>query len=143
MTFDSPNADEFPLIFDSWARSFEKSPYAGCIRNCDYDQVSRAGMTEIVDRARVVVAVQLTPNGQRRVMGYSVSEPDRKVLHYIYVKRDFRGMGVGRSLRRDVCPDADLKSWRYTYRTNASERFLRVGGNAMRWDTVPARVKYP
>lgn len=141
MKFDTPNADEFPFIFDSWARSFRDSPYAGCIRNCDYDHVSRAGMAEIIDRAVVTVAVQDTPDGQRRIAGYAVYEPDRKVLHYIYVKRDFRGMGVGRSLRRLVCQDVDLKSWRYTYRTNASERFLRVKGAGMKWDTVPARVK--
>ncbi len=138
MKLTSPDASEFNLIFDSWARSFMKSPWAGCIRNCDYDQVSRAAMAELVDRpARVTVAVEDLEDGTRRVLGYSVSEPDRKVIHYVYVKRDARGLGIGRTLRRDVVADADREGWSYTYKTNASDRFLR----GLKHQPALARVK--
>ena len=42
--FDSPLADEWPLVFDTWARSFKKSPWAGCVPNHKYDDVSRAAI---------------------------------------------------------------------------------------------------
>lgn len=138
MQIEPPEAEEYALVFDSWARSFRNSKYAGCIRNCDYDDVSRKAMSEIVDRgARVVVLVTTTEKGDRRVAGYSVSEPDKKLIHFIYVKRDYRRMGLGRLLRRDVVADSEHRGWRYTYKTNASERFL----HRMEWDPTPVRTK--
>ena len=79
-------------------------------------------------------------------MGYSVSEPSKRVLHWLYVKRDYRGMGVGTQLLEATCPPYSGASgerghspgWRYTYRTKASTRFL---GEGFIWDPVPARVK--
>jgi GNAT superfamily N-acetyltransferase len=142
MKLDTPTPEEFPFIFSSWAESFMKSPYAGCIRNCDYPEASRRAMAEIIDRgARVTVLVNTLPNGVRRVAGYSVSEPARKILHWVYVKRDYRGMGNGRLLRRDVVADADLDKWTYTYRTHSSDRFLTAKGRRMKWDRRPACMK--
>ena len=144
MKIDTPHADEYSLVFDSWARSFRKSPWAGCIPNQLYPSVQRTAMTDIMDRgAQVLVAV--TPiEGQedqfpevRRVMGYSVSEPAKKLLHWIYVKDDFRGFGVGHQLLRATCGDGD-DEWTYTFRTYASTKFL---GKRFKWDAVPARVK--
>lgn len=142
MTIDTPQPDEFAFIFDSWARSFRKSPWAGCIPNHLYDAVSRAASAAIVDRgAKVLVAV--TPiAGQesafpelRRVMGYSVSEPG--VLHFLYVKDDFRKMGIGQALLDATCPGGE---WTYTHRTRLSERFLNRRSRRFFWDPVAARV---
>ncbi len=128
MLFDMPTAEEYPLIFDSWARCWHKSPWAGCVRNCDYDTVSRAMINEIIDRkdTRVSVLYTVTEGGARRVMGYSVSEPSRHVLHWLYVKRDFRGVGIGYKLLADVLgPDLDRRQWTYTHKTSACDKFLR------------------
>lgn len=141
MQFDSPRADELVLIFDSWARSFRKSPWAGCIPNHLYDQVSRACITELLTRgAKVIVAVAELEDGGRRVMGYSVSEPEDGVLHYLYVKHDYRlpGSPVETALlaetTRAFAPD---KPRRYTHKTVALSRLLR----GWEHDPVPARVK--
>lgn len=136
MLFDAPNGDEFALIWDSWMRSFKKSQWAGCVPNHLYESVQRAAITEIVDRgARVRVAALELPDGTRRVLGYSVSEPDKRVLHWIFVKAPYRGVGVGRRLLEEACPEGD---WKYTFRTRASARFL---GPRFEYDPVPARVR--
>lgn len=142
VAIDTPRADEFDLVFDAWANSFRKSPWAGCVPNHMWDAVSRAAASDILDRGALVLVAVTPIEGQedkfpevRRVMGYSVSEPDKHVLHWLYVKRDYRGTGVGSALLRATCPDG---KWIYTYRTRASERFL---GSRFRWDAVPARVK--
>lgn len=141
MDLDSPTAEEFAFIFDSWASSFKKSPYAGCITNDMYPEVSRRTMQDIVDRgARLRVAYAQPDDGDRRVMGYSVSEPGKRILHYLYVKRDFRGMGIGTGLLNDVLTateSGDL-AWTYTHRTKASPGFL---GKLFQWNPVSARVK--
>jgi len=137
MQFDTPTAEEYPLLFDSWARCWMKSPWAGCIRNCDYDTVSRATIGELIDRpgTRVTVLYTVTEAGIRRVVGYSVSEPAKRVIHWVYVKRDFRGMGNGRRLLAELT--TDRRGWVYTHKTNACEKFLR----GMKHDPAPARVK--
>jgi len=132
-----------PLIIDSWSRSFKKSPWAGCVRNCDWDAVSRGTIGELLDRSRIVVAVTPIADreeeypGVRRVMGYSVSEPGKRCLHYLYVKMDYRGTGVGRALL-----DTTTHNWDgprvYTHRTRASAGFL---GSSWRHDDTYARVK--
>lgn len=152
MQFAPPTADEYPLIYDAWANSFRKSPWAGCIRNCDYDQVSRATIGEILARgARVITAVQDPEGGgQRRVLGYSVSEPGDQVLHWLFVKRDYRGMQIGTQLLRWTIADwTPYKPWRYSHRTRASVKFLNTatghpagrGNDCWIHDPVPARVK--
>lgn len=128
--FDAPLADEWPLIFDTWARSFQKSPWAGCIPNHRYDDVSRAGISDILARrgTRVTVCyVELEP-GVRRVMGYAVAEADRRVLHWVYVKRDYRRKGVGRALLRRVTGEWPAGPHAYTHRTPASQPFLDSEG---------------
>lgn len=152
MKFDSPRPEEFALIYDSWAASFRKSPWAGCVPNSLWDQVSRACALELLNRGRVIVAVQeLEPvvlenssgrlvHPPRRVMGYSVSEPG--CLHWLYVKRDYRGIGVGRQLlaetTRDWTPASKQYVWEYTHRTHSSAAFL---GKGWLWNPVSARVK--
>lgn len=139
---DTPHADEFDLVFDAWANSFRKSPWAGCVPNNLWDQVSRAVADDILGRGALVIVAVTPIEGQedkfpavRRVMGYSVSEPDKHVLHWLYVKRDYRGAGIGTALLRATAHDGD---WTYTHRTKASAGFL---GSRFRWDPVPARIK--
>ncbi len=135
MRLCSPEADEFNFVFDSYARSFKKSKWAGCVPNHLYDSVSRACMSEIIDRgARVVVAVE-GEDGARRIVGYSITEPVKKTVHYIYVKRDLRGLGIGHRLL-DEATDGDLAGWVYTHKTGACDRFFR----GMLWEPQGARA---
>ena len=141
ITFDTPRADEFPLIFDSWVQSFRKSPWAGCVPNHLWDITQRATISGIIDRGARVLVV-LAPNVPgvfegRRVMGYSVSEPG--VLHWLYVKAPFRRQGIGRALLAETVRGwPERRPWLYTHRTRISARFL---GTDFVHDDVPARVR--
>lgn len=139
MKIDRVKPDELVLVFDSWSRSFQKSPYAGCVRNCDWQKVMDGTMSEIVDRSLVLVGYQPLEDGTRRVMGYSISEPDKRVLHWLYMKDDWRGMGYGTELLKATESLAKDGPWTYTFRTRASQRFF--GDALYRWDPVPARIK--
>lgn len=143
MTIDTPTPEEFAFVFDSWGQSYRKSPWAGTVPNHLWDTVSRETARTILDRGALVL-VAVTPiagredefPAVRRVMGYTVSEPKRKLLHWVYVKNDYRGTGIGARLLETTCPGDD--EWRYTHRTHASSRFL---GPRFTYDPVPARVK--
>jgi len=154
MTFDTPTEDEYKFVKDSWANSYRKSKWAGCIPNHMYDQVSREGIRTILDRGALVL-VAVTPiagreeefPAVRRVMGYSVSEPSRGVLHWLYVKRGpdglgYRGVGIGRQILEKTIEAFNPRvEWTYTHRMDASERFLNGKAKRFRWDDVSARVK--
>lgn len=104
-----------------------------------WDTVSRATATDLITRgARVLVAYSPLEDGTRRVMGYVVFEPG--ILHWLYVKRDYRGFGVGKALLRAMFNSIEFPGapdkWIYTHRTKASARFL---GRGFEWDPVPAR----
>lgn len=137
MKLAPPADDELPLIYDSWARAYRTSPWAGTVPNHLWDTVSRACSAELLARSRTTCAVVELEDGTRRVMGYSVSEPARGILHWLYVKRDYRGMGVGRTLLADVSALLSTPGT-YTHRTKASAKFLGPGWT---YDPVPARTK--
>lgn len=139
---DSPDADEFKFILDSWSSSFRKSPFAGVVPNNHWAAVSRATMTQLMTRPSVTTTVALAGSSAEtrgRVMGYVVSEPG--ILHWLYVKKDYRKLGIGRQLL-----DSAMVGWggiekmypRYTHRTDVSNKFLPPG---WKWDPIPARVK--
>lgn len=138
MQITTPTAEELAFVYDSWANSFRKSAWAGCVPNHMWEAVSREMMRGIVDRGAVIVVAVTPIEGAegRRVMGYAVAEPDRRVLHWLYVKRDFRRVGIGRQLLTALAPPDE--KWTYTCRTHASSSFL---GSGFRWDPVAARVK--
>lgn len=143
LKFALAEPEEYPLIFDAWARSFQKSPFAGCIPNHLYAQVSRQASAEIIDRgATVLVAYVELPTG-RRVVGYSVSEPERNCLHWLFVKHDYRGLGIGRALLDKTTHDFTdgPAPWTFTYRTKASVPFLKDRPRPWRWEPKLARVK--
>jgi len=93
MTIDTPTPEEFKLVFDAWGQSFRKSPWAGCVPNHLWDAVSRETARTILDRGALVLVAVTPIAGQedefpavRRVMGYSVSEPNRRLRLWLYVK---------------------------------------------------------
>lgn len=120
---------EWNLIFDSWALSWRKSPWSGTVRNCDWPEVSKAASGEIVDRPTTCVRVAWikTEDGVRRVKGYIVAEPSKKVIHWIFVKRDYRNQGVARALMQHVMGEdfGHRRNWVYTHRTYACARLFR------------------
>lgn len=141
MKFDSPRADELAFVYDSWSRSFRRSPWAGCVPNHLWDQVSRADISGILNRgARIMLAVTpIEGSDERRITGYSVSEPSRCLLHWLYIKDDFRGFGFGQELLIETVRAWPVdRPWHYSHRTNASERFL---GRHFRHNPIPARTK--
>lgn len=138
LKFGEAHPEEYALVFDSWSRSFQKSPWAGCIPNHLYAQVSRQASAEIIDRgAFVLVAYVELPDLPRRVVGYAVMEPG--VLHWLFVKHDYRGLGIGKALLSHVTAGFSMDPpWTYTYRTRASQNFL---GPTWKHDPKHARIK--
>ncbi len=132
-------ADEMPFIYDAWIKSFRVSPWAGCVRNDQFESVQRATIQGILSRG-ALIHVALAPRvegvfTERRVMGFICTEPGLETLHYLYVKSDYRKHGIGKALLA-----AATGGWftpRYSHRTRGSAILPKI----WRWDPVVARVR--
>lgn len=150
--FDTPTEDELKFILDSWTSSYRNSKYAGTVPNNLWQEVQRSTIVQLMTRPACRTTVALTPlpdipskynipeyRGRGRVMGYSVAEPG--ILHWIYTKKDYRRLGVAKSLL-----EKEFSDWpnevrghpRFTHMTDSSYRFLP---RWWKWDPIPARVK--
>lgn len=160
--FDSPDEDELKFILDSWTSSYRKSIYAGTVPNNLWQQVCRESIIQLVGRpnSKTIVAlapvegIELWANAaianplfggkpgtpiRGRLMGYAVAEPG--LLHWLYVKKDFRRLGIGSCLLNAITlpwPNEAKKHPRFTHNTYGAQRFLPKW---WKYDPIPARVQ--
>jgi ribosomal protein S18 acetylase RimI-like enzyme len=87
--------DELSFVYHSWLTSLRSgSPYHRSIPKTQYYDGQKRILYRVLDRSNTIVA---TPKDHPNIIaGYIVWEPsDPAVIHYIYVKSDFRKMGLG------------------------------------------------
>ena len=93
------------FIVNSWLRSYNEHirPEE---RRAGYWQGHKQVIAALLGRSRVLVAhyagelLDVDRPGEDVILGYAVAEqlPDRCVIHYVYVKKTYRGQGIARNL---------------------------------------------
>lgn len=100
--------EDTSFVLDAWRRSFEDAP---AVRGADREhyriELTRA-IRRLLDKAECRVACD--PEDEDTIVGFAAFTGDE--LHYVYVKKDFRGMGVARQLLDGLSVAA------YTFRSN-------------------------
>jgi GNAT superfamily N-acetyltransferase len=99
---------DHPFLFGTWLRNYRASPFARRMRNDAYFALHHQAIDRILARGgRLVIA---HPEGApETILGYLVYEyvPDLRIagvavpefiVQYLYVKKNFRGWGVARTL---------------------------------------------
>lgn len=119
--------EEYACVYDYWVRNFRNSPWAGCLANDQYAIAQRITARQLVSRGARAHVVRIGT----RVAGFVVLEGP--ALHYLYVKPQYRGVGVGAALR-GFALRSGVKF--YTHRVPCSEKFFPT----LYWDPVPART---
>jgi len=86
---------DFNFICSSWLKSYERSYFAEHIINGVF-HIEHRNLIEskLMNPAFCTVAVNAHDSDQ--IYGYAVAEND--CLHYVYVKKMFRGLGIGMGL---------------------------------------------
>jgi hypothetical protein len=86
--------DDLPFIYATWLKSYRTSQFAQNIESKIYFSWHHKIIESILTRSQVVIA---HPTGQPNIIvGYLVTEPN--VVHYCYVKFQFRKLGVATNL---------------------------------------------
>lgn len=107
--------EDISFIFDSWMRSWRKSPWAGVIPNNLYFPMTRSSIEQLVARGAEFEVACLAADPER-ILGWICHEKQlgpEAVIHYVYVKDPYLGLGIGEAL---VERAPGKKPGFYTYR---------------------------
>lgn len=107
-------ATDRAFLIATWLNNYRRESYFAA-RICDAVFFSRHH--EIVDELlrRSTVSVACDPQDKDCILGYMVWEPD--ALHWIYVKKSFRKLGIARELFRHSKLPEDLDGVQVTHAT--------------------------
>lgn len=90
---------DVPFILNSWLKCYrDNGPIAQNVPNTIYFTSHHKLLQKIIKRSTLLVAVNDTDESQ--IYGYACAEriEGHFVLHFVYVKQQFRKMGIGSSL---------------------------------------------
>ncbi len=130
-------ASDSNFLFSSLLRSFRESDAVGLIPMELYYKVFHEVVVLILSRPGIEILVATNPGMEppNDIQGFVLWEKGpffvggekRKVtqpaVHYVYVKRNFRGWGVGKALLRAAVDPG--KPFFYTFATTAGDALLR------------------
>lgn len=117
---------DIPFIFDSWMKSWRISKWAGCVPNHLFFESQRVLIEDLIARGAWILVAH--PSGQLdTIIGWACAEQkdEKCVLHYLYYKDAFRGLGVADLLLAALpgskpgyithkLPEKLFKEWRHT-----------------------------
>jgi GNAT superfamily N-acetyltransferase len=128
---------ESGFVAGSWLRNYLSSPWARPIEQDDYYRDHAQLVSQLIDRSTIWLAEWAGGEGDGVLLGFAVGERDERgpVVHYAYVKGDYRKQGIGGALvsrlleslkhrvnepvrythrRSPGCDIATTKGWKYT-----------------------------
>jgi GNAT superfamily N-acetyltransferase len=100
---------DLPFIFSTWLKSFRKSPFARSIPATTYFKHQHDKVAQKLNDSQTLIA-------------HPVDDPDTilgwvcgggALIHWVYVKRTWRGIGIGRRLVAELAEVG--KSGEYTH----------------------------
>lgn len=92
------NQTDVPFIFNSWLKSYRDSAGAKTVSNTVYFAEHHKLIERIVKNNSVILAVNDSDPSQ--IYGYICAGQTEGIftLHYLYVKHNFRNLGIGKVL---------------------------------------------
>lgn len=91
------------FVKDSWRGTFHLGGYGAQDAEREHYHEEMTRLFERLfkrDRSRVRIRVACDPKDQDSILGFAVTSGDE--LHFVYVRQDFRKLGVARALLEDL-----------------------------------------
>lgn len=113
-----------PFIFSSWLKSYRVgSALARDVVRPVYFAQHHRMVERLLARGRVLVAADA--EGPQNILGYAVGEHigPVAVVHYLYVKAPFRGIGIGQTLAQVMV--SGLECVHHTHATPLGQSLVR------------------
>lgn len=125
---------DVPFITNSWLKSFRDGAWVRGIPNKLYYYYHRRLIAELMDRSVVLVLCETRDEDQ--IVGWVCAERTDQALlvHYVYVKRDFRGHGFASKLMQVLVDAEQPAAVFYTHKTFAVRDYRdRYKGKEDQW----------
>ncbi len=88
--------EDMPFVASTWLRDYgEKSAFARKIAPQDYHLFHKLVIARLLERSKTLIVAD--PKDDGLLFGFLCCEPPT-ILHYAYIKRPFRGLGLGAAL---------------------------------------------
>jgi len=89
---------DVPFIFNSWLKSFRDSSLVAAVSNTVYFSNQHKLIQKLVKTSEVLISCN--PDDPDQLYGYIVCEriDNVFVIHYVYIKTSFRGLGLAKAL---------------------------------------------
>lgn len=88
-------AEDIPLVFDSYLKSWRLSKWAGVISNNNYFEVQRTMLEDLLARGALLKVAH--PEGHADIiLGWGLGEvkDGKQVVHYLFIKDSYVGLAV-------------------------------------------------
>jgi len=123
--FRSAKTDDLHFIMAAWLNSYRRSQWAGVVPNNMYHKTHRELITQLLARGMfLIVAVNKEDTDQ--ILGFVAAEKSNKgiaVVHYVFVKDEFRRNGLATKLLSVLGVESNGGSFLYTFRTSDARFF--------------------
>ena len=133
--FDRLSDEDF--VYATWIKSFRDSPYARAIPTPLYTIGQRSRICAILDGAETIIHVACDPDTPELIYGYAVWG-NRDMLHYVYVKGQYRKLGIAKALLQDKLHE----TLQYTHKGDIMlERLLKTNPEYNGWIYNPYNLE--
>lgn len=119
-----PTPDDIAFIYATWLNSYYYDSWAKSIRKSVYYNNYKRVVDKLLNEADISIACM--PENQNVIFGYMVTEPG--IIHYSFVKEDFRHFGIAKALYQHSHPHPDDKI-EITHLTRSVHRILEKNLN--------------
>lgn len=122
LTLRHARNSDYIFILSNYQKSFRNSQFAGIIRNNQYYSVMKNTLDDLLARgARCVIACDKLDSDN--LVGFILFETTNTVpvIHYLFVKPDFRENGIAGYLLHSAAPE--FEPFLYTHKTSHSKKF--------------------
>ena len=93
-----PKNDDVNFIYNSWLKSYADNNYFNPIKGPAYYGYQKLLINKLLNQS--IISIVCNPEDEDQIFGYAVYEIDNSklILHWIYIKYNFRRLGVCRFL---------------------------------------------
>lgn len=112
---------ESDFVAGSWLRNYQSSPWSRPVATDEYYRCHAPLVSQLIDRSTIWLAQWAGGDADGLLLGFVVGERDEHgpVVHYAYVKGDYRKKGIGAALMLRLLESLkhrEHETLRYTHR---------------------------
>lgn len=125
-TFRPYVRDDIPFIQNSWGRSYYTGGYGNTLLSLnEFHAHHRPIREQILEKPNIAIIVCCSKQESTLIIGYVIVEKPEEspgmILHYLYVKQDFKSEGIGKEL---LFKAIDQRPVLYTHKTIVAGKIL-------------------